>query len=154
MSPHPGLPLNEPQKRHITVALATVERHLAELQERLDRRPLDSRLVRHEDPLSADEAEQLLPLIAQAESVLRRIADDLRLEPQVEPGRRTHSAALEIAAIHLHECTAEGGLANYGAVAPATALYLQRELPKLDAAVQCLLQQLSKPLQLRDAQPP
>ena len=148
------LPLNEPQQRHITVALAALEKQLTELRERLQRRPSDSRLLHYDDPVSAEEAALLLPIIADSESRLRRIADDLLLPAQVEPARRSFIAGLELAGIHLYECTDEGGLGGYGAVATATADYLAREIPKLDAAIQSLIRQLHKPLRAVNAEMP
>ena len=64
MSANPKLPLNEPQRRHLTVCFATLEKQLQRLRERLERRPRDSRLIHYDDPLNADEAEALLPVIA------------------------------------------------------------------------------------------
>jgi hypothetical protein len=142
MSANRALPLNEPQERHITVILASLERLLAELRERLERPPRDLPLVRYEDPISADEAGQLLPVVANAESRLRRVAADLGLEARIQPARRAFIAGLELSRNHLHECRADGGLGSYGAVATATADYLEREIPKLDETVQLLLRRL------------
>ena len=142
MNPDSNLPLTESQQRRLTVRLATLEKQLQALREQLEHRPHDSRLLRYDDPLDAGESTRLLPAVVEVERQLRRIADDLRLEAQVEPGRRTFTAGLELAGIHLYECTVEGGLGGYGPVAPATADYLAREISKLEAAVQSLLQTL------------
>jgi hypothetical protein len=139
MSARPTLPLTEPQERHITVALASLEKQLAQLRQRLRRRARHSRLVRYADPISADEAARLLPVVIEAESRLRRIADDLGLEAQSEPVRGAIIAGLELASIDLYQCRADSGLSGYGAVAPATANYLEREIPKLDEVIQLLL---------------
>jgi hypothetical protein len=139
------LPLNEPQQRHITVALAVLEKQLAELRERLERGPADLRLTHYDDGISAGEAPSLLPAVRAAEAQLRKMADELGLPTQGEPVRRAVAVGLELANINLYECLPKHGLAGYGKVAPATADYLEREIPKLDAAVQSLLQLLKQP---------
>ncbi|MGB7746782.1 MAG: hypothetical protein WBN75_05775 [Verrucomicrobiia bacterium] len=139
MSANPKLPLNEPQQRRLTVTLAGLEKHLAELRERLERGPADLRLTHYQDAISADEAPSLLPAVCQAEAQLRKMADELRLPVQSEPVRRAVEVGLELASINLYECRPESGLAGYGHVAPMTADYLEREIPKLDAAVRSLI---------------
>lgn len=140
------LALNEPQQRRLTVSLASLEKHLAALRLRLEGGPAKMRLSHYEDRIAADEAAALLPALRNAEARLRKIADDLALPAQAESVRRTILAALELANIHLYECRPTGGLAGCGAVAPATADYLQREIPKLEASVQRVLQRLTIPL--------
>jgi hypothetical protein len=139
------LPLNEPQERHIAIALASLEKHLADLRERLERGARDLRLTHYEDTLSAEEAATLLPAVREAETRLRKMADELALPVTNEPVRRTQVVALELATISLYECGPEHGLAGYGKVAPATADYLEREIPKLDATVQALIKLLQGP---------
>jgi hypothetical protein len=133
------LPLNEPQQRHTTVALAALETHLAELRERLERSPADLRLTHYEDAIRADEAPSLLPAVRAAETQLRKMADELGLPVQNEPVRRAVEVGLEIASINLYKCQPDTGLAGYGQVAPATTDYLEREIPKLDAELHTLL---------------
>jgi hypothetical protein len=70
-------PLNESQQRHIAVALAALEKHLAELRERLARGPSDLRLTHYEDAVSASEAPSLLPAVRAAETQLLRHAIEL-----------------------------------------------------------------------------
>jgi len=139
------LPLNEPQERHITVALAALEKQLADLRERLERGPRDLRLTHYADTLSTEETATLLPAVRAIETHLRTVADDLGLPVATESVRGSLVVALEFAGIHLYECRAEHGLAGYGKVAPATADYLEREIPKLDAAVQALIKLLQAP---------
>jgi len=133
------LPLNEPQQRHIAVALAALEKHLAELRERLEQVPADLRLTHYEDAISADEAPALLPAVCAADTQLRKMADELGLPVQNEPVRRSVAVGLEVASINLYECRPDSGLAGYGQVAPSTADYMEREIPKLDAAVRSLI---------------
>ena len=139
------LPLNESQQRHIAVALAALEKHLAELRERLERGPADLRLTHYEDDISTGEAPSLLPAVRAAEKQLRKMADELGLPVQNEPVRRAVAVGLEVASINLYECRPDSGLAGYGQVAPATADYLECEIPKLDAAVRSLIVLLQAP---------
>ncbi len=140
------LPLNEPQQRHIGVALAALEIHLAELREQLERSPADLRLTHFEDGISASEAPSLLPAVRGAETQLRKMADELGLPVQNEPVRRVVTVGLEVASINLFECRPDSGLAGYGQVASATADYLEREIPKLDAEVRSLIGLLQAPV--------
>ena len=142
MSANPKLPLNEPQRRHLTVCFAMLEKQLQKLRERLERRPRDSRLIHYDDPLGADEAEALLPVIAETEARLRQTADALALGTLTEPVRRASVAGLELAGINLYDCRAETGLSGYGAVASATADYLEREIQELNTMIQSLLRRL------------
>jgi hypothetical protein len=145
MSTDVPLPLNEPQQRHITIALAGLEKHLAELRERLERGPQDLRLTQYRDPIGADEAAALLPAVRDAEAHLRNIADDFGLDALTEPVRRALVVALEQANINVYECLPSSALAGYGAVAPVTAEYLEREIPKLESAVRQVLRRLIQP---------
>jgi hypothetical protein len=137
-------PLSKPQERHIVIALASLEKHLADLRERLERGARDLRLTHYEDAIGSDESPSLLPAVRETEARLRKMADELALPVTNEPVRRTLVVALELASISLYECGTEGGLAGYGEVAPATADYLEREIPKLDATVQSLIELLQK----------
>lgn len=133
-------PLNEPQQRRLTVTLAGLEIQLAALRHRLEHGPPDDlRLTRYEDAIRPNEASLLLPAVRAAELRLREIAHALRLPVLNEPVRRTFVAALELARINLYECRPCGGLAGFGKVAPVTAEYLEREIPRLEAAVQSLI---------------
>lgn len=144
MSVNVSYPLNEPQQRRLTVSLAGLERLLAELRAQLEHGPADLRLTRFEDRLARGEAVALLAAVAAAETRLRRIADDLQLEALTDSVRRRLAAGLELAAINLHECRPGGGLKGCGAVASATADYLEREIPGLEAAVRAVSVRLAK----------
>jgi len=139
-----SLSLNEPQQRHVAVALAALEKNLAALRDRLERSPADLRLTHYEDAISAGEAPSLMPAVRAAETQLQKMADELGLPVQNEPVRQAIEVGLEVASINLYECRPESGLAGYGKVAPATADYLEREIPKLDAAVRALIVLLEK----------
>lgn len=146
-------PLSEPQQRHIATTLAGLEKHLAELRERLEHGPRDLRLTRYEDHLHPSESASLLPAIRVAEAHLREIADALQLPVSVEPVRRTHGVALELDVNHLYECLPGHGLDGYGPITPTTAVYLEREIPKLEAAVRAVIHQLLQAAQTNQAGP-
>lgn len=131
-------PLSEPQQRRLTVALAGLERLLAEVRHQLEQAPPDLRLTRFENRLEPAEAAGLQPGIHSLETRLRRMADELGLSPMTESVRRGLVAGLELASIHLQECRPESGLKGYGPVAPEAARYLDRELPKLEAELRQL----------------
>jgi len=145
------LPLNEAQHRHLTVCFASLERQLQGLRERLKGSPRNSRLVHYEDPLGADEADALLPVITEAEKRLRRMADELALGALTEPVRGAAVAGLELASINLYGCHADGGVGSYGAVGSATAGYLEREIPKLNEVIEAMLRLLRHPPASGDA---
>ena len=139
------VPLNEPQHRHLTICLAALEEKLRELRERLKRSPRNSRLIHYDEPFGAGEAEALLPIITEAENRLCQMADELALDEVTYPVRRTVIAGLEAAAINLDGCRAGAGLGAYGTVAPVTAAYLEREIPKLAEAIESLLKLVKHP---------
>lgn len=145
MSTEVPLPLNEPQQRRLTVTFAILEKHLHELREQLEGGPCELRLTHYNDPFDANEATALLPALRETEARLRRMADELGLGALTEPVRWTHVAGLELDGINLYGCRANAGLSGYGAVAPATAEYLEREIPKLESAVRQVLQRLIHP---------
>lgn len=138
-------PLNEPQRRRLTITLAGLETQLAALRQQLERRPPDDLcLTRYEDVIRPRETSLLLPAIRVAEARLREMAHALRLPVLSQPVRRTFVAALELARINLYECRPRSGLAGFGQVAPLTAEYLEREIPRLETALQSLIALLQK----------
>jgi hypothetical protein len=145
MSANPKVPLTEPQHRHLTVCMARLEGKLREMRERLKHSPHNSRLIHYDEPFDTREAEALLPIITETENRLRRIADELALVEVTYPVRRTVIAGLELASINVDQCRAEAGLGAYGTVAPVTADYLEREIPKLTEAIQSLLKLVKHP---------
>lgn len=144
MNAGPWWSLTEPQQRRLTVTLASLERLLAELQRQLQQAPADLRLIRYEDRLAPGEAVGLLPAVASLEAHLRQMADALGLSPMTESVRRGLVAGLELACISLQECRPGSGLKGYGTIEPGAAQYLERELPKLEAAVRLLAVQLGR----------
>lgn len=139
-----SLPLNEPQQRRLTVALAVLERHLATIRLHLLRAPETLRLTCYTDPLHPKEARVLRPAIAATEQHLRAMADALDLAPVPDSVRRSLGVRLDLAAIHLSECRPSAGLQGCGAVAPTTSDYLERELPRLEESVRRLAQLLAR----------
>ena len=138
------LPLSESQQRRLTVTFASLEKSLAELRERLERGPSDLRLTHYEDAINAAEVSLLLPTVQDAEAQVRKIADELGLEPLTKPVRRKIVAALELANINLYECRPESGFAGYGRLESSTADYLKREIPRLEAVIRSLIGLLQK----------
>lgn len=128
-------PLNEPQTRHITAALAILEKHLAGLRDHLEHGSPQLHLTRWEDSIEPFEFEALRSALGEAKRQLRQIANDLALPASTESVRRAFLAAFELDLIHLGECRPQGELAGCGMLHPATAAYLERELGKLEAAV-------------------
>jgi len=145
MSNDVPLPLNEQQQRRLTVTFAILGKHLHELRVQLECGPCELRLMHYNDTFDANEAAALLPALREAEARLRRMADELGLGALTEPVRWTHVAGLELDGINLYDCRADAGLSGYGAVAPVTAKYLEREIPKLESAVRQVLQRLIHP---------
>ncbi len=144
---NPALPLTEPQERRLTVTLAELERRLARLRETLDHPPDDLRLIRHEDRLRADEAAPLRQRIDAAHRRLCQMADTLGLEGSSDSVRRTFLAGLELASISLYEAHPSGEMRGCGKLAPASAAYLETELPQLEALVREVIQLLERGVQ-------
>jgi hypothetical protein len=137
-------PLNEPQQRRLTVTLASLEKNLAELRERLERGPSNLRLTHYEDAINSGEVSSLLPTVQDAEAQVRKIADELCLQALTKPVRRKIVAALELANINLYECRPHAGFAGYGTLAPSTADYLEHEIPRLEGVIRSLVGLLQK----------
>jgi hypothetical protein len=145
---NPALPLTEPQERRLTVTLAELERRLAGLRETLDHPPDDLRLIRHEDHIRADEAAALRQRIDAAHRRLCQMADTLGLDPSTESLRRGFVVGLELASISLYEAHPSGEMRGCGELAPASAAYLETELPQLEALVSEVIQLLERGVQL------
>jgi len=146
---NPALPLTEPQERRIAVTLAELERRLAGLRHTLDHPPDDLRLTRHQDRIRADEAASLRPRIEAARSRLCQMADTLGLDGATESVRRTYVAGLELASISLYEAHPSGEMRGCGELAPATAAYLEEELPRLETLVREVVRRLERGAQLK-----
>ena len=76
---------SEPQQRHIAVALAALEIHLAELWERLERSPADLRLTHYEGAISASEAPSLLIASLKSESPSQQLDRYAAMECFLDP---------------------------------------------------------------------
>jgi hypothetical protein len=144
---NPALPLTEPQERKIAVTLAELERRLARLRATLDHPPDDLRLTRHQDRIRADEAAPLRQRIDAAQSRLCQMADTLGLDGSAESVRRTSVAGLELVSISLYEASPSGEMRGCGELAPATAAYLEEELPQLEALVREIIHRLERGVQ-------
>jgi hypothetical protein len=134
--------LTESQARRLAVTLADLERRLAALRDTLEHPPGNLRLSVYEDRLRAQEAEALRRSVRAANKQVGAMADRLGLRASAESVRRAFLAGLELASIALDEARPSGGLRGCGEVAPATAAYLEAELPRLDASVREIIGQL------------
>jgi hypothetical protein len=126
------LPLNEPQERRVSIILAHLESALRELRSSLLDPPQTSLLTRYEDPVDPALAEPLERRIARAEAQVARMARDLDLPKSRTSILRGHLARFQLLIIDLYGTLPSSGLRGYGEVAPATAQYLEREIPKLE----------------------
>jgi len=122
--------VNESQRSVLSIVLAGVERDLLLAQQTLEHPPRDGLLTRYTDlpPRCSDGS--LDVTLEAIRGKIKQLTEDLRLEPHEEPVRRTLVSRLLLDGVALAEVDARG-LRGYGAVDPATAKYLQRELPQL-----------------------
>jgi len=135
--------LSEPQRRSITVTLANIERGLLQLRDELRRSPTEGALARHCEPLPREQAPLIDALISKIQRKLQSLGDRLKLEPQEEPQLRTILAMLVLANVNIEEIKPRY-LRGYGAVDPATAEFLNAELPELQSLVLELANLLDK----------
>jgi hypothetical protein len=142
MSANASLSLTEPQERKLTVTLAELERRLAALREALDRPSDDLRLTRYQDRVRVDEAAPLRQSIDAAQNRLRQMADALGLTGSTESERRSFVAGLELVSISLYEARPSGEMRGCGQLAPATAAFLEKEVPQLEALLRKVIQGL------------
>ena len=141
---NPKLPLTEPQERRLTIVLARLENVLRHLQADALHPPENSRLSRYEDLIDPTLVEPLTRAVTRAQVQVEQLAHDLDLRAGTNSIRRAHVAALELLDIDLYGSRAKG-LRGYGVVTPATADYLEREIPKLNEMIQSLLRLLQQP---------
>ncbi|MCX7825045.1 MAG: hypothetical protein N2689_05760 [Verrucomicrobiae bacterium] len=141
MSAEP-LPLNAAQARSMAVTLGFLERDLQRLRDALAHPPRPLRLTRFVDPVPAHAGEALRAAAGEVERQLRKMADQLGLQPHVEPVRRSLASRLILDRVHLDEARASGGLRGYGSVDERTAEYLESEIPKLQALIDGLIEQI------------
>jgi len=138
IDPADPLPLNESQRRHFEVVLASLEESLARITETMARAgDAERALSGTEDDLPARFVETAPAAIARAREQLRALAAAMRIEP------RTHSAARSVRAIltsHIVELEDSDAkrLRAYGAVDPSLAPRLEPALAELRATLQGL----------------
>ena len=128
------LVLQEPQRRSISITLANIERELLQLRHELRRLPPESVLTRHTEPLPQEKAPMVEELISKIQSKIQALGSSLELEPQEEPQLRSILAMLVLANVSIEEIMPRY-LRGYGAVDPATAEFLNAELPELRSLV-------------------
>ena len=132
-------PLNESQRRVISITLASVERDLLWLRSELRGSPHGGVLARYSEPLPSAQWQCATDLITQLQEQIRTISHALDLSPQHEPQLRTALAALVLADVAVEEIGPRH-LRSHGDVDPAATAFLNRELPPLKS----LLRQLIK----------
>jgi hypothetical protein len=130
--------LNDAQRRAISITLAGVERHLLQLKQAMNSSPTDGVLARYNEPLPREKEQAAADLIATIQQKIQSLTGSLGLSPQHEPQLRTVLATLALAGVAVEELSPRY-LRGYGAVDPATADFLNAELPQL----QLLLGQLT-----------
>jgi hypothetical protein len=138
------LPLNEPQERRVSIILAHLERALGDLRSSLAHPPGRSVLTEYEEPVAPALAEPLGRQIAQAEAKVAQMAHDLDLPRLRTSILRRHLASFQLLSIDLYGTLPAAGLRGYGEVAPATARYLEEEIPKLETLVNEIVGQLER----------
>ena len=139
--PNSKFPLNEPQKRRLTIVLARLEGALCELRDDVLHPPENSRLTRYEDLIDPALSEPLAQAIARAKVQLEQMAHALDLQAVKHSVLRAHLATLELLNIDLYSSRAKG-LRGYGKVAPATADYLETKLAQLETALDEIIREL------------
>lgn len=92
-------------------------------------------LTEYEEPIDPALAGKLAELIAKVEGRVERMARELRLPRSRNSTLRKHLASLQLLSIDLYATLPSSALRGYGPVAPATARYLEKEIPELEALV-------------------
>ena len=131
-------PLNESQRRALSIVLAEIERDLRRVEESVHEPPPDHRLTHYIEPPAAGHDELLQTIRAR----IRQLADDLHLTAHEDSITRSLTAALLLDEIGVEEVE-PSRLRGYGAVDAGTAEYLNRELPQLRALLAALTGKLT-----------
>ena len=135
-------PLTEPQERHVATILARLEKAVRDLRQDACEPPVSLALTEYEEAIDPALAEPLGKLIAKLEAGVERVARELELPRSRHSILRRHLASLQLLSIDLYATVPSSGLRGYGVVAPATARYLEEEIPKLEKLVSEILQVL------------
>jgi len=136
------LPLTEPQARSLAVTLGMLERDVQRLRDTLSQPPCGLRLTRFVDPPDVRAGNALRESAGAVEQQLRAMADALCLEPHVERVAHGIASRLMLDRVHLEEARPSGGLRGYGSVDARTAEFLEAEIPKLQALIGRLIEQI------------
>jgi hypothetical protein len=139
---NPSLPLTEPQERHITTILAHLEKAVSDLRNSIGASPPKLALTRYEDALPATLDKAVAPLICKLEASLARITRELELPSTRSSILRRHLVNLQLLSIDVGTLLPSSGLRGYGEVAPATAQYLEEQIPGLEAMLRELVRLL------------
>ena len=115
--------------------LAHLERAVRDLRDDVGEPPERLALTEYEDGIDPTLGGALGELVATVEATVERIARELELPTSRSSILRKHLASLQLLSIDLYATLLSSGLRGYGAVAPATARYLEEEIPKLEGLV-------------------
>ncbi len=141
---NPQLPLNEPQERRLTTILADLERAFRDLQDSVLAPPKSLLLTKYQDPVDPALAGPLGERISRTRGELEQMARALDLPPSGASIVRKHLASLQLLSIDIDASLPSSGLRGYGAVAPATARYLEEKIPKLGTLVDEIVRLLAR----------
>ena len=135
-------PLNESQRRALSIRLAGIEQDLRRLTDSITHPPTDGRMIHYVDPFVHDTTASVNALGAQIQQAIRQLADDLQLPPHEDSITHSLAAALLLDEIDLVEIE-PSRLRGYGEVDAATADYLNHEVPRLRALIATLTESLT-----------
>ncbi len=126
------------------ILLARLESALRDLQSSVLHPPESSTLTQYEDLVKPSLAGPLGQPISQAQAKVEQIARDFVLPSTRASVRRAHLAAFQLLNVDLYGTLPSSGLRGYGEVAPATARYLEAEIPKLETLLNEIIRLLER----------
>ena len=129
------LPLNKAQERRVSIMLRRLEDALDDLRGNVAAPKKSSLLTDYEEPVEPALSGLLGERISRAEAKVEQMARDLDLPKSRSSILRWHLARLQLLSIDLYGILPSSGLRGYGEVAPATARYLEDEIPKLEGQI-------------------
>lgn len=137
MSPVEPL-LNLHQRRHLAVLLSMMQESIADLEALVAPRPHSSdNLTVYDDDVPPELALATPPVVRRLRDAIRRLADQLDIEPQ-HLSRRGCVRALVVTEIIRIEDSRSSRLRGYGPVAPGLAAVLDPVLSELRDAFQSI----------------
>jgi uncharacterized membrane protein YdfJ with MMPL/SSD domain len=147
-----SIPLNEPQRRHFEVVLASFEDTLMRIEQLADRRTDDERLLTHVDhDTPAAYLATIAPIVADVRAQVAELARTLHLEARRPSTARMIRALLISQIVHLQD-SGSRRLRAYGSVDPAVSEHLDPRLDTMIDALETMRRHLEQ--MLRDAHAP